>query len=172
MTERIAQLAALVDGTGTLRRGVAGNATGKRKLNEELPQSGLILADVGIDLAVSAFEIRVAHYRRATVSRAGDVDHVEVVFLDDPVQMHVNEVLSGSRAPVSQQHVLHVRQRQRALQQRIVEQVDLPNRQVVRGAPVSVHPPQKIRGKWGVHEAAPPIESQKTKELGNQAKQR
>ena len=94
----------------------------------------------GIDLAVGAFEVGVAHDRRAAVPGAGDVDHVEVVFLDDPVQVHVDEVLPGRRAPVPQQHVLHVRERQRPLQQRIVVEIDLADRQIVGGAPVGVHP--------------------------------
>ena len=138
MAERIAQLAAFVDRARALRRCVAGNAAGKRKLNEELPQPGLILADVGIDLAVSALEIGVAHDGRAAVPGAGDVNHVEVVFLDDPVQVHVDEVLPGRRAPVPQQHVLHVRERQRPLQQRIVVKINLADRQIVGGAPVGV----------------------------------
>lgn len=49
---------------------------------------------------------------RATVSGTGNIDHVQIVFLDDPVQMHVNEILSGGRTPVPQQHVLDIRQRQ------------------------------------------------------------
>src|SRR5579871_5192209 len=43
MAEGIAQLPALVDGAGALRRRMAGNSTGKRKLRKELPQPGLIL---------------------------------------------------------------------------------------------------------------------------------
>src|ERR1017187_11026185 len=105
MAERISQLAALVDRAGRLGRGVAGNSSGKRELKKELPQSGLILADVGIDFAVCPFKVSVAYHRRAAVAGAGDVNHVEVVFLNDPIQMHVNEVLPGSRAPMSQQHV-------------------------------------------------------------------
>src|ERR1019366_9081118 len=104
MAERIAQLAAFVDRAWALWRCVAGDSSGKRKLNKELSQPGLILADVGIDLAVSALEVSVAHDGGAAVSRAGDVNHVEVVFFDDPVQVHINEVLSGSGAPVPQQH--------------------------------------------------------------------
>ena len=100
MAERIAQFAALVDRARTLRRCVAGNPSGKRELKKELPKPGLILADVRIDLAVSALEISVAHDGRAAVPGAGDVNHVEVVFLDDPVQVHVDEVLPGRRAPV------------------------------------------------------------------------
>src|SRR6202011_1654265 len=93
VTERIPQLAALVDRSRALRRCMAGNSSWKRKLNKQLPQPGLILADVWIDLAVGALEISVGHDGRAAVPRAGDVNHVEVVFLDDPVQVRVNEIL-------------------------------------------------------------------------------
>src|SRR5450756_652173 len=48
MAERIAQLAALVDRARALRRCVAWNAPGKRKLNKQLPQPGLILADIAV----------------------------------------------------------------------------------------------------------------------------
>ena len=145
MAERIAQLAALVDRARALRRSVARNTAGKRKLEKELPQSGLIRADVGIDLAVRALEIRVAHDGRAAVAGAGDVDHVEVVLLDDPVQVHVDEVLPGGRAPVSQQHVLHIRERQRPLQQRIVVEINLADRKIVGGAPVGVDLEEQFR---------------------------
>ena len=51
------------------------------ELQKELPQSGFILANVRIDLAVSALEIRVAYNRRAAVSGAGHVNHVQSYFL-------------------------------------------------------------------------------------------
>jgi hypothetical protein len=109
-------------------------------------QADFILADVGIDLAIRTFEIRIAHHRRAAMPGAGDVNHVEVVLLDDPVQVHVNEVLPGGRAPVSQQHMLHIAERQRPLQQGIVVEVDLPDRKIVRGPPVGIHPMEEFRG--------------------------
>src|SRR5438552_9532546 len=56
MTERITQLAALVDRARTLWPCMAGNASRKRKLNKELPQPGLVLADVWIDFAVGSLE--------------------------------------------------------------------------------------------------------------------
>src|SRR6185437_1184245 len=138
MAERIAQLATLVDRARALWRYVAGNSSRKRKLSKELPQPGLILADIGIDLAVRALEIRVAHEGRAAVTGPGHVDHVEVVFLDDPVQVDVNEVLPRGRAPVTQQHGLDVRELQRPFQQWIVVEIDLADRQVIGGTPVSV----------------------------------
>src|ERR1700730_3188169 len=78
VTERIAQLAALVDRSRALRRCMAGNSSWKRKLNKELPQPGLIRADVWIDLSVGALEISVGHDGRPAVPRAGEVNHVEV----------------------------------------------------------------------------------------------
>ena len=145
VTERIAQFAALMDRARALRRCMAGNSSWKRKLNEELAQPGLIGADVWIDLAVSALEISVGHDSRAAVPRAGDINHVEVVFLDDPVQMHVNEVLPGGRTPMAQQHMLHVREYQRPLQQRIVVEINLADRQIVGGAPVRIHLVEQFR---------------------------
>ena len=147
MAERIAQLAALVDRARAFRRGVAGNSPGKGELDKELSQPSLILADIRIDFAVRAFEIGVAHDGRTAVPRAGDVNHVEVVFLDDPVQVHVDEVLPGGRAPMSQQHVLDIRQRQRSLQQRIIVQVDLADRQIVGRTPVGVHLVKQFGGQ-------------------------
>jgi len=45
---------------------------------------------------------------------------------------------------VAQQHVLHVRQLQRPFEQRIVIEVDLAHRQIVGGAPVSIHPVEQL----------------------------
>ncbi len=152
MAERIAQLAPLVDRARTFRRGVAGNAAGKGKLLEELLQSGLVLADVGINLAVGPLQIGVGDHCRPAVPGAGNIDHVEIVFLDDPVQVYVNEVLPGGRAPVPQQHMLHIRQRQRPPQQRIVVEINLPDREIVGGAPVGVDLAEQLRGEgFGLH---------------------
>ena len=67
MAERIAQLATLMDGTRALRRGVTRDAAGKRELAKEFPKSALVLADVGIDLAVGAFEVGVRYQTRSTI---------------------------------------------------------------------------------------------------------
>ena len=126
---------------------MAGNASGKRKLSEELPQPSLVLADVRINFAVRALEIRVAHDGRAAVPGARDVNHVEVIFLDDPVQVHVDEVLPRGRAPVPQQHGLHIGERQWPLQQRIVVEINLADRQIVCGAPIGIHLVEQFRGE-------------------------
>jgi hypothetical protein len=73
------------------------------------------------------------------VARPGDIDDVQVVLLDDAVQVDVDEVQPRRRAPVPEQARLDVLQRERFLQQRIVVEIDLPDRQIVRGPPIGVH---------------------------------
>ena len=87
---------------------MAGNTTGKRKLLEELFQPGFVLGDVGIDFRPGAFKVHIADDCRATVTRPRDVKHVQVILLDDPVQMQVNEVLSRRRAPVPNHQRLYM----------------------------------------------------------------
>ena len=136
---------------GVVGRDVAGDPAGERELLEQLLQPGLVLADVRVDLAVGAFQVGVADQRRAAVPGPGDIEHVQVVFLDHPVQVHVDEVLARGRAPVPDHQRLHVRQRQRPFQQRIVVQVELADRQVVRRPPVRVHPAGQFRGERARH---------------------
>ena len=69
---------------------------------------------------------------------AGDIDHVEIELLDQPIEVRIDEVESRRRAPVPEQARLDVLLLQRLAQQRIVEQVDLADGQIVRGAPVGV----------------------------------
>ena len=147
MAERIPQFAAFVNRPRRRRRNMAGNPAGKRELLEQLFQPGFVLGDVRINLAPGAFEIDIAHNRRAAVPGTGDVEHVQVILLDDPVQMHVDEVLARRRAPVPDHQRLHVRQFQRLLQQRIVVEINLADRQIVGGAPIGIHLVEQFRGE-------------------------
>src|ERR1700722_12802058 len=148
MTQRIAEFTAFVNRARTLRRSVARNSAGKRELRKQPFQTSLILADVGIDLAVGTFEISMADDGGTAVPRPRHVDHVHVVFLDDPIQMRVDEILSRSRAPVPQQHALDVRKRQRLAQQRVVAQIDLSHGEVIGRAPVGIHFARGFRIEW------------------------
>ena len=42
------------------------------------------------------------------VTGAGDVDHAQIVLLDHPVHMHVDEVHPRRRSPVAEQHAFDV----------------------------------------------------------------
>ena len=108
MAQRIAEFAAFVDAARRLRRDVAGNAAGEAELLEQPLHSLCVLADVRIDLAVGAFEVGVGDQRRAAVPRADDVDHVQVISLDDSIEMHAQHVEARRRAPVAEQPRLDV----------------------------------------------------------------
>ena len=101
----------------------------------------------GIDLAVGAFQVGVGDQRRAAVPGAGDVDHVKVILVDDPVQMHVDEVLARRRSPVPQQQGFHVRQLERLSKQGVVVEIDLADGQVIGGPPVGIDLAELFRRK-------------------------
>ena len=143
--ERVAELAALVNRARRLGRVVARYAARERELPEQLAQPGLVHGHVGVALGVRAFEVGVRHAGGAAVSRAHDVDRVELTLLDDAVGVRVDEVEAGRRAPVAEQARLDVLELQGTLQERVVEQVDLAGRQEVRRAPVGVDEAQLRR---------------------------
>ncbi len=62
----------------------------------------LVLRDVRIKFAVGSLQIGVGHQPRSAVSRPGDIEHVEVILLDDPVEMHVDEIQTRRGAPMTQ----------------------------------------------------------------------
>ena len=69
---------------------------------------------------------------------AGDIDHVEVVFLDDPVKVNVNEVQAGRGSPMTEEPRLDVILCEGLLEQRIVVEIDLTDREVVGSPPIGV----------------------------------
>ncbi len=136
--QRVAELAALVDRPRRLGRDVARDPAGERELAEEPAHPGLVPADRRVELGVRALEVGVGDDPRAAVAGAGDVDRVEVARPDRAVHVRVDEVQPGHRAEVAEQARLHVLGPERLAQERVVEQVDLTDREVVGGAPVGV----------------------------------
>src|ERR1035437_6297146 len=102
MRQRIAELAALMDGARCLRRDVAGNAAWERELAEQLAHALLVLRDARVELGVAALEVRVGDQSRTAVPGADDVDGVEVAGLDLAVHVGVDQVEARRRAPVTE----------------------------------------------------------------------
>ncbi len=65
--QRVAQLATFVHRAGRLRGDVAWNSAGERELLEEPLQARLVLADVGVNLAVGPFQVGVGDQCRPSV---------------------------------------------------------------------------------------------------------
>src|SRR5882724_9727230 len=127
--------AALVYRTRRFWGHMAGNSPRKGKLPEQPLHPFLVLRDLRINLAVGALQPGIRHDRRTAVPGSGDVDHVEVEFADQPVEMRVDQVEPGASSPVAQQTRLDVMGLDRLTQQRVVEQVNLADAKIVGGAP-------------------------------------
>src|SRR5262249_34972129 len=137
---RIAKFAAFVYGARGFGRAVAGNAAGKGELREQAFYALGILSDIGVELAVRSFEISVGNHAGAAVSGTRDADHVEVVLPDDAVAVSVDEVQPGRGSPMAQEPRLDVLRLERLAEQRVIEEVDLADREIVGRTPVGVQP--------------------------------
>src|SRR5215471_16787404 len=126
--DRIAELTAFVYRTWRLRRYVAGDATGERKLGEQALHALFVARDVRINLTVGSLEIGVRDQAGPAMPRAGNVDHVEVVLLDHPVQVNVDEIETGCGSPMTQEPRLDVILCEWLLEQRVVVEIDLADR--------------------------------------------
>ncbi len=151
--ERVAELAALVDGSGRLRGGVGRDAARERELLEELPEPLGVRRDVRVQLAPGPLEPGVRVHRGATVPGPAHVEEVAVGLGDERVAVRVDEVQRGGGAPVPEQARLHVVRVDGTGEQRVVEEVDLPDGEVVRGAPPGVDRPDPVgaRDVYGGH---------------------
>ena len=127
MAQCVAEFAAFMNAARCLRRDVAGDAAREAELLEQLPHAFGVLADVRVHLAVCAFKIGVSNHRRTAMTGTNDVDHVEVVAFDHPIEVHVEHVQARRRAPMAEQPRLDVFALQRFLQEGIVEKIDLPD---------------------------------------------
>src|SRR5580698_10708634 len=123
-----------MDGAGRLRRGVARDAARKRELLEEPLHALGVWGDVWKQFRVRTLQIRVRHHAWSAMTGTADVDHVEIVLLDDPVAVRINEIQAGRGAPMTQQPWLDMFQAQRLGEQRVVEKINLSDGQVVGGA--------------------------------------
>ena len=145
--QRIAQLAALMDRAGGFGGHMAGDAAGEGEPLEELLHAVLVLRDVGVDLGVAAVQPVLRHHGVAAVAGAGEVDHVQIVPLDDPVKVRINKVLARAGAPVAYDSLLQIGGGQGTLQQRIVQQIELAGGQIIGGAPIGIDLLELRRGQ-------------------------
>ena len=148
MGQGIAELAALVDGARSFRRHMAWNAVRPGELAEQPVHAVAAALDRRITLGVGAFQIGVRHQPGTAMTGTDHVDHVQVMLLDQTIEVDVEKIQSRRRAPMSQQAGFDMVERQRNIEQGIVPQIDLADREVIRGTPVGVHFLQQIGRQW------------------------
>jgi len=139
MGEAVPELAPFVDRTGGFRGHVRSDLTGKGKLLEEFLHPLCVFALVGINFGIGPFEIGRAQYARGAVAGPGHENHVEIVLDDHPVQMDPCEGQRRARTPMAEQPVLHMLCLQGLLEERIVLEVDHPDRKIIASPPIRIH---------------------------------
>ena len=142
VSQGVAELAALIDGAGGLGSHMARDAAGEGEALEEAVHALTVLADIRVDLLIAAVQPVLGDHGVAAVAGAGEVDHVQVKFLDDAVEMRINEVLTGTGSPVADDLFLDVLCGEWLFKQGIIQQIELAGGEVIGGAPVFVHRPK------------------------------
>ena len=104
--DAVAQFAALMNGTGRLRRAVTADPAGEGKFFEELAHPRLILALIGINLRIGALEVGRRKNAGCAVPWSGHEDGVQIILFDQPVEVDVNETQPWARAPMAEQPLL------------------------------------------------------------------
>src|SRR5690606_13045506 len=97
-----------------------------------------VAADVRVDLAVGAFQVGIRDDGGSAVSGPCDVHGVQAALLDGAVDVGVKEAEARACTPVTQQTGLHVLRPEGFAKERVVQQVDLTDGQVVRGPPPGI----------------------------------
>jgi hypothetical protein len=117
---------------------VARNPAGEGKLPKQFRNPVGVARDFGIDLGIAAFQIGICHHSGSAMSGAANIDHIKIVSANQAIEMDVNEIQPRRRAPMSQQARLDMFGPKPLLEKGVAEQIDLPDRKVVRCLPVSV----------------------------------
>src|SRR5262249_55492352 len=131
VTQGVAEFAALMDAARRLRGDVRRDAAGETELLEKPPHALCVLADVRVHLTVCPLQVGVSNQGWPAVPRANDVDHAQVIALDNPVEVNAEHVQAWRGAPVAEQARLDVFPFEGLFEEWVVQQVDLADRQVV-----------------------------------------
>src|SRR5262249_70318 len=142
--QRVPELTALVDRSRRLGRTVTRHAARKRELPEERSQTLRVVREVAVPLRVRALEPRARVRSGTAMARPGDEERVEVVLANEAIRVRVHEIEARHRAEVTEQPTLDVLRCEWLAQQRVREQVDLADGQIVRGAPPGVDPTELV----------------------------
>ena len=145
----VTQLTSFVNRARRFRRRVAADVAGEGEVLEELLHALGVLAFIRVHLGVRALEIRGAEHTRRAVPRAGHEDHIEILAHDHPVHVHPHERQRWARSPVPKQPALDMFDPQRFSEERVVLQINHPDRQVVARAPICVERAQLLGRQRG-----------------------
>src|ERR1700730_13638061 len=82
---------------------MARNTIGPGELTKQPREPATAAFDIWIDLSIGALQISVRQQPRSAVPGADDVDHIQIMRFDHPVEMHIDEIQARGRAPMPKQ---------------------------------------------------------------------
>ena len=88
--------------------GMGSRATWEAEALEQQLHASFIFRHFRVRFAVGAIEVRVGNHDLTAVTWAFDVEHVQIILVDQPIQMGVDEVLPSDGAPVAERVELHI----------------------------------------------------------------
>ena len=103
MAQHIPKLAAFMDRSRGRNADVTGNAARGGELAKEGAHARFVFGDGGIDFGIGSFQIDLRHDRRPAVAGSGEVDGIDIAFLDEAVELDVDEIQPRRGAPMAQQ---------------------------------------------------------------------
>ena len=145
--QHISELTAFVNGSRRGDRDMAGDTSRCGELPEQSQHARPVLTNVGIDLAVGAFEPTGRYQRGTAMTGTSHIDRRLVGEGDDSRHMRVYERKPWAGAPVAEKSRLDVICNEWPFEQRIVLEIDLTDRQVVAGSPPRVNGGQLAIGQ-------------------------
>ena len=138
MRQRIAELAALMDGSGNFGGVVRRNAARIGETAEELLETRLIVGDERIGFAIRAIKQRLSRAGRSAMTGSHKKNGVLIMIVDKAVNVAKQEIQARCRSPVSHQSMLDIFPVKSFLHERVASQINLANGKIVCRAPVLV----------------------------------
>src|SRR5260370_13204273 len=123
---------------GSERGEVAGKSAGPGEIVHQIRESGGILTVPRIEFGQRPFEKQIGEDRRRAVSGSDNQKDIRGGVLNQTIEVRIDEIEAGLRAPVAEQAGLDILRLERLAQERVIPEIELRGADVVRGAKMSV----------------------------------
>jgi hypothetical protein len=124
-----------VDGTRDFGADVTGKAIGSTEAGDQVFQPGLVDSVTRIEVLERPFKPQSGKYGRRPVARPDHVDHVQVMFAYEQVEMSVDQRQARHSSPMPQKSVLDVVKGQVPFEEDVVVEEDHGSSDVIGSTP-------------------------------------
>ena len=135
----VTKFSTFVDRSWCFRRRVWSNSSREWEDLTQVFETFFILRNTWIQFSVWTIQVWIRYHYLPTMTWSFNVEHIQVVFIDGPVQVSIDKVLPRYCTPVSDWVSLQVVFNDFTLQQRVIFQVHLSSWNVVGCTPPSIY---------------------------------